>query len=170
MKIRYKNPPKKILIVERRKSDEINKKRRKQINNFKQRGAIMTSEIKKYLVKEINDSSGNTANFHLLKAENVQLNENDGSFSIKNFQFAVYKNQEAFLDGKALVDNLISRRGIITVADSEIKLETGATIGEQLAKAFLRKATASVLDENGEESNLFDGRIKGVDFIGISVE
>ena len=126
--------------------------------------------IKAYLIKQIEDKTGNIADFHLLETNNIKLDMINGDFSTNEFQFKVYKDMQAYLDGKALADNLTCRLGKIVITDAEVKAEIGDTHGEQIVKAFLRKAVTSVLDAEGNETNKFDGRIKDIDYIGVSVE
>jgi len=125
--------------------------------------------IKAYLIKCVEDKSGHTNDFHLLETNDIKLDMNDGAFSTTEFQFQVYKDMQAYIDGKALVDNLTCRLGKITITDAEIKAESGSLHGEQIVKAFLRKAVTSV-SVDGVETNLFDGRVQGVDYIGVAVE
>ena len=163
MKIRYKNPPKKILILERRKTDEINKKRRNEINNFKQRGIIMT-----HLTKEIESTYKTLANHHELRLGSVELAEN-GDYIFKNTQMRLYSSLTAFeTDGKP-VDNFISYL-TYTVSRAERDAESDIEDDVRAKKALLKKITTSVLNDEGIESNKFHGNVGDIDYIGVSLE
>ena len=155
------NKPLNILILERRRSDKKNKKRRQQ---FKQKGINMTT-----ITKTITDRYGNTASFFLLETGNIVPNPATGDISAPDYQLLVYKDEQAYLDGYAFVDCLRPRITML-ITEEDRDLETGSNDVEKQYKAFLRKATVSVIDETGKETNLFDGRVTDISFIGCNIE
>ena len=163
-KIRFTKPPPKIFIIERRRTDKENKKRRKLFKLLKQRGINMTT-----ITKTITDRYGNTASFYKLEIGDVSPDLATGDISAPNYQLHVYKDAQAYADGYALVDCLEPRLPI-SITQTERDAETGSNDVEKQYKAFLRKATVSVLDGEGNETNLFDGRVRDVSFVGCNIE
>ena len=158
-KITYKNKPTKIFIIERRKSDEKSKKKRQQFN----RGNTMAT-----ISKTITDRYGNTASFFILETGNIVPDTATGDISAPDYQLLAYKDEQAYLDGYTFVDCLRPRISML-ITEEDRDLETGSNDVEKQVKAFLRKATVSVLDTENNETNLFDGLVRDVSFIGCEI-
>lgn len=114
------------------------------------------------LQKEFTDQYGNTANFLVPDiTENMQEDEATGIISC-NLMFVAYKDQLAYEAGMKPVDCF--RDGTKEITQEELMAADGTTMGAKLKNAFILKAIESILDEEGNETNLFQGNIGLIGF------
>lgn len=117
------------------------------------------------ITKTITDSYGNTASYFELETGNVVPDPATGDILAPEYKLLVYKDYQAKLDGYRYVDCLMPTLKM-SITESDRDAETGNNDVEKQIKAFLRKATISVLDSEGNETNKFNGLMKKIDFVG----
>ncbi|MEA2036001.1 MAG: hypothetical protein U9O94_00725 [Nanoarchaeota archaeon] len=115
------------------------------------------------MIKEFTDQYGHLANFHIADTTENLKEQADGAITC-SFKFKAFIDEQAYLDGKSIVDCF---RPVLkySITQEELLNAEGATLGAKMNNAFSAKATESVLNEEGKETNVFNGNVGTIDYI-----
>jgi len=116
-----------------------------------------------YITKDFTDQYGHKGVKVLIPdvTENLQEDETTGDISC-NFKLTAYLSTEDYEAGMKQVDCFRDERPVVT--QDELNAAQGTTAGQKLKRAFTDKAMESVLDDEGNETNLFSGNIGEIGF------